>query len=194
MVEAPFPQTQVSFSVAVFAAMLIGIAWGGAQHVVDAAEPDPRSLEILREVSDDPARNGRQNEWDCYARSDNPHESSRSPGLGYIQAHTSLICVTTPPGHSENMSLELSRSEGGSWKLKSVTLNYCPGGWGGPTTPQCFPNRTAPRAMMIGTVNWECEDDTTSSYRQRTLTIMKVGDSTYTARTEATGSDYCTPT
>ena len=157
--------------------------------------PEPRSSDILREVSDDPERNGQRNEWGCTARSDSPHESSDTPGRGWVQAHTTLRCVTRPPSPTTSMVLGLDQKVGIFWSSKSLAINQCPDGFSGPTTPQCSPPLPFSKGLMIGSVNWECEDGSTKDYRQITRTAMTVDGVTYSATTGRSRDNvYCTPT
>ena len=113
--------------------------------------PAGSSQDVLKEEGKG-SRSG--NPWGCAGRSDHPHESTRSPGLGYVQAKAHIVCDQTPPsGHTEEIFQDLSVWDG-SWVTIAQNTSNCPSGTG---SPSCYPNSTAPYNMMTAYVNEPCE-------------------------------------
>ncbi len=52
---------------------------------------------------------GVPNPWGCRLEVDNPHESLRDPGRGWVQGKARIKCDTPPPPHTASIWQELSK-------------------------------------------------------------------------------------
>ena len=125
------------------------------------------------------------NPWGCMAKSHYPHESTDTPGQGWINAKSDIECTVAPGAHNWEMIQILRRSSYYGWVQIAVTYSQCPSGIG---DPDCS------ATMMRAYTHWQCFSGTTTyDYKLSTPHEMQVGDDTYTAYTTVTARDVtCT--
>ncbi len=102
------------------------------------------------------------NPWLCEPTSHNPHESTRTPGRGYIQAKSDTICQTyPPPGSLWGITQYLYRSTWRGWRLEQVKISTCPAELGSDE----FGRPTCRSDFMRAFINWRCTKGTRYNYK-----------------------------
>ena len=124
------------------------------------------------------------NPWGCAIEAHSPHESSRDPGLGYVQAKATIECDTDPPaGYVATILQDLSRWEGSESVIMAVNYSVCPARTGIPI-PKCFSGRNDGK-IMEAYVNVACEIGETYRWvhlAEATLTVEGIIYSGVSAR------------
>lgn len=113
------------------------------------------------------------NPWGCLADSHRPHESTRSPGSGWIQAKSDTTCTfSPPPGAQWKIVQSLYRSSWRGWAEVTTKTSTCPAGQG---NPDCRPK------FMRAFINWNCSVGTHFNYRVVATHYLTVSGTTYSA-------------
>lgn len=121
---------------------------------------------------------GTPNPWGCTGWSDNPHESTISPGRGWIQAKSHISCTGYPPsGALWKIEQILRRSSWRGWIQVAPSSGWkvskCPSGTGG---PKCTAR------TMIAYINWNCPTDTLYNYEVASYHEIDYGGIQYSVR------------
>ena len=92
------------------------------------------------------------NVWGCNGKSHWPYQSTDTPGRGWINAKSDIVCNAAPPAQSWSMLQTLFRSSYYGWELVGVKYSECPTRVGAPycgatkmrayTTWRCLPGTT----------------------------------------------------
>lgn len=116
------------------------------------------------------------NPWGCDAISDHPHESTKDPGHGWINAKARTECSSSPPVVLWHMIQRLYRSSWSGWRLVNIKFSSCPVGTG---DPDCEDRE------MQGVISWDCPAGTWYNYRLQTIHQIIDGDRIYTGNSLA---------
>ena len=154
------------------------------------SEPELLSPDGGVGMDDSTALSSTGNPWGCGAKSDYPHESTRNPGPGWIQAKSHTRCTVPPPASSVwTITQELYRSSWTGWRLEAYKVSSCPFRIGAPTCKV---------SSMTAYINWDCEAGTLYHYKVQARHQLTVHGEQYggyssaqTGQPKETGTVYC---
>ena len=110
--------------------IVIGLIVSVSPVIADGEPPVNEAEKVLTGESDGPSgasANFTGNPWGCKGKSHYPHESTKKPGRGWIQAKSDIECTIAPPAGSEMRILQqLYRSSYYGWVQVAVKYSQCP--------------------------------------------------------------------
>ena len=122
------------------------------------------------------------NPWGCADKSHWPHESTRDPGPGYIQAKSETDCDVAPPPYAVwGISQTLYRSSWRGWIQVHTAHSTCPDTTGSPDCKAAF---------MRAYINWRCTPGTSYNYRVKATHTLTVDGRTYSEVSDAKNAQY----